>query len=76
MISYGIMFRRKLSEMESGQNDEFGFDDPWVIAAFVLLGILLSMVLFRLWTKYCCEVKLNMQALKQKIGISDVSNRV
>lgn len=73
MISYAMLFQtdRRLSESSSGEED-FGFDDPWVVVAFILLAFLFAMVIFRLWTKYCCEVKLNPQALKQKVGISKV----
>ena len=64
---------RMLSELSSGDS-EFGFDDPWVITAFVLLGFLLLLVSIRAWNKYCCEINVNTKALKQKVGIA--MNRV
>ena len=73
MISYGysMPYHRLLEESGSGERDKFGFDDPWVIIALVLLGILLLMVFVKLFNKYCCEVNFHMHALKQKIGLAN-----
>ena len=67
-MSHLIIDRRYLSEVSSGEED-FGFEDPWVITAFVLLGLLLFAVFVRAFTKYCCSISINTHAFKQKIGL-------
>lgn len=65
-------YRRRVSE-----DEDFGYNDPWVILAFVLLAALVFVMLCRLFSKYCVEVSLDKNALKQKLGIKAIpSNNV
>ena len=70
-MSHLMIAHRYLSEASSGGED-FGFDDPWVITAFVLLGLLLFAVFVRAFTKYCCSISINTHAFKHKIGLARI----